>query len=164
MQDEDGVKGGYGTEGKQETHREGNSSGEHSRSHSRSPPQTSRRESSEEFEHQDDVSSLSSSHPLSRSPPASRHSSPSRTRSRSHSRSSLADRTANLILSDVLHDPPSNSKDITEKVLSEVTKRRARQQRKYHSKKGAQRVGGRPKGSKAKMDGRIKLDKGGVWD
>jgi RIO kinase 2 len=48
-------------------------------------------------------------------------------------------------------------------VSSDLTKERARQQRKYHSKRGA-RHAGRPQGSKAKQDTRIKLDRGGMWD
>ena len=56
----------------------------------------------------------------------------------------------------------SGSKDISERVQTEVAKQRARQQRKYHSKKGAQRTGGRPKGSKRKQDTRVKMDSG--WD
>jgi RIO kinase 2 len=51
-----------------------------------------------------------------------------------------------------------------EKVASDLTKQYAKQQRKYHSKKGAQRTGGRFKGSKAKADKRIKVDSGGFWD
>ena len=49
------------------------------------------------------------------------------------------------------------------KVQAEVGKQRAREQRKYHSKKGAQRSGGRAKGSKAKTDNRLQLQ-GGFWD
>jgi RIO kinase 2 len=58
----------------------------------------------------------------------------------------------------------SASEGIREKVASDVTKNKARQHRKYHSKKGAQRTGGRNKGSKAKMDTRVKIDDGGFWD
>ncbi|CAL1695416.1 unnamed protein product [Somion occarium] len=94
------------------------------------------------------LSPTSRSRPLSRSPPASRHT--------SRSPSSLAERTAALSI--------SHKHDLKERVASEVTKDRARQQRKYHSKRGAQRVGGRQKGSKAKMDTRVKVDQSGVWE
>ena len=96
----------------------------------------------------DDLPSPSSSRQLSRSPPASRHT--------SRSPSALAARTAALSL--------SNQPDIKERVASEVSKQRAQQQRKYHSKRGAQKVGGRQKGSKAKMDTRVKPDRSGFWD
>ncbi|KAH9937126.1 Rio2, N-terminal-domain-containing protein [Fomitopsis serialis] len=95
--------------------------------------------------------------------PSSRHS------SRSASPSSLADRTAVLSLSASEHPSSSTAKqagaaaDFKEKVHSEVSKRRAREVRRYHSKKGAQRIG-RPKGSKAKQDVRVKMDGGGFWD
>jgi RIO kinase 2 len=84
---------------------------------------------------------------ISRSPPQSRSPSPS----------SLAKMTAALSLSSQQH---SGIKDI---VSSDLTKQRARQRQKYHSKRGAQRIG-RPKGSKAKQDTRVKLDKSGVWE
>jgi len=113
-------------------------------------------------EDEDDRSSRSSVRHLSRSPPGSRHSSREASFSRPESPSSLANHTATLSLSDPRRESSSAPKDITERVYSEVSKQRAKQQRKYHSKKGAQRVG-RPKGSKAKMDGRLKLDTGG-WD
>ncbi|KAI0715241.1 RIO1 family-domain-containing protein [Earliella scabrosa] len=58
----------------------------------------------------------------------------------------------------------AGTKEVTDKVQSEVAKQRAREQRKYHSKKGAQRTGGRQKGSKRKQDTRIKVDGGGFWD
>ncbi|KAI0375362.1 RIO1-domain-containing protein [Pilatotrama ljubarskyi] len=89
------------------------------------------------------------------------------TRSRSPSvSSSLADGTAALSLHTTRshRPPPGASKDISDKVQSEVSKQRARQQRKYHSKKGAQRMGGRPRGSKRKQDTKIKVDSGGFWD
>lgn len=47
-------------------------------------------------------------------------------------------------------------------VSSDLTKERTRQ-RKYHSKRSA-RHAGRPRGSKAKLDTRVKLDRGGMWD
>lgn len=79
---------------------------------------------------------------LSRSPPRSRAVSPA----------SLQKMTAALDINGI--------RDI---VSSDLTKVRARQQRKYHSKRGA-RHAGRPQGSKAKQDTRIKLDKSGVWE
>lgn len=95
----------------------------------------------------------SPSHP---SEPDSSHS------SRASSPSSLPDQAAALSLSDRPRESRTKASDITEKVYSEVSKQRAKQQQKYHSKKGAQRVG-KPKGSKAKMDKRLKID-GGGWD
>ncbi|RPD64931.1 RIO1-domain-containing protein [Lentinus tigrinus ALCF2SS1-6] len=92
----------------------------------------------------------------------SRADSPRSAGSRSPSPStSLADRTAAMSVKSQ-RPAASGSKDISEKVQTEVAKQRARQQRKYHSKKGAQRTGGRPKGSKRKQDTRVKMDSG--WD
>lgn len=77
---------------------------------------------------------------------------------RSHSRtSSLEEHVASLSLSH--HDPDL----ITDRAATQASKAHARQQRKYHSKRGAQRIG-RPQGSKAKQDTRVKLDRGGMWD
>jgi RIO kinase 2 len=84
---------------------------------------------------------------LSRSPPQSRSPSPS----------SLAKMTAALSLSTSQH---SGIKDI---VSSDLAKQRARERQKYHSKRGAHRIG-RPKGSKAKQDNRVKVDKSGFWE
>ncbi|KAI0067723.1 RIO1-domain-containing protein [Artomyces pyxidatus] len=84
------------------------------------------------------------SHSGSASPPA---------RSSTPSDASPADHPVSLVEHDV----------IRERAAGEVAKEHARQQRKYHSKRGAQRVG-RAKGSKAKQDTRVKLDKGGMWD
>ena len=111
-----------------------------------------------------DEAGVPSASARSRSP--SRDSDPSH--SRSPSPSSLADRTAALSLSpsDHAHTGAKHRDDgphIKEKVHSEVSKRRAREVRKYHSKKGTQRIG-RPKGSKAKQDARVKVDGGGFWD
>lgn len=115
------------------------------------------------------LSPINRSRPLSRSPPASRHFSPapstrshsrSPSRSRSDSPSSLAGRTAALSLG----DGQRGQESIRERAATEASKHRAKQQRKYHSKRGAQRVGGRQKGSKAKMDTRVKPDRGGFWD
>ncbi|KAF8640834.1 hypothetical protein AX17_000483 [Amanita inopinata Kibby_2008] len=78
---------------------------------------------------------------LSRSPPQSRSTSPA----------TLEKMTAALDLN-----------DIKNKVASDLSKTRARQQRKYHSKR-AVRKAGRPQGSKAKQDTRIKPDHSGIW-
>lgn len=72
--------------------------------------------------------------------------------SRSSSPTSLAQQTATLSLN-----------GIKDKVSFDLTKERTRQQRKYHSKRGA-RQAGRPKGSKAKQDTRVKVDSSGVWE
>ncbi|KAG5728811.1 Serine/threonine-protein kinase rio2 [Termitomyces sp. T112] len=80
---------------------------------------------------------------LSRSPPQSRPSSPE---------SSLAKLTSSLDINGV--------KSI---VSADLSKARAAQQRKHHSKRGARRAG-RPQGSKAKQDTRVKLDRGGMWE
>ncbi|GLB36214.1 putative rio2, N-terminal [Lyophyllum shimeji] len=53
--------------------------------------------------------------------------------------------------------------DIKDIVAGDLSKARTSQQRKYHSKRGARRAG-RPQGSKAKQDTRVKLDRSGVWD
>ena len=54
-------------------------------------------------------------------------------------------------------------KEMRDKAATEVHKRRAREKQKHHSRRGAERIG-RAKGSKAKQDNRVKLDKGGLWD
>ena len=61
-------------------------------------------------------------------------------------------------------DISSESKgDIKSIVSSDLTKKRAQQQRKYHSKRST-RHAGRAQGSKAKQDKRVKLaDHAGVW-
>lgn len=79
---------------------------------------------------------------LSRSPP----------RSRSPSPDTLAKMTTAMSL---------HGSGMREKVATDLAKR-ARQQRKYHTKRGAQRAG-RPHGSKAKQDQRVKMDKDGFW-
>jgi RIO kinase 2 len=91
-----------------------------------------------------DISDLSD-HRLSRSPPQSRRE----------------------ILRDSSEDEggmPSESKgNIKSIVSSDLTKKRAQQQRKYHSKRST-RHAGRAHGSKAKQDKRVKLaDHAGVW-
>ena len=95
----------------------------------------------------------------------------------SRSPSSLIDRTAALSLTQPGDDLESESESgsdanlgpdadagLRERAATQASKQRARQQRKYHSKRGAQRAGGRHKGSKAKADTRVKLDRGGIWD
>lgn len=57
--------------------------------------------------------------------------------------------------------PPPAS--IQERVASEVVRQRARQSGKYHAKRGARKAG-RPKGSKAKQDTRVRMDRSGVWE
>lgn len=83
---------------------------------------------------------------LSRSPPQSRPSSPE----------SLVEMTESMSIS------ASQRSGIKEIVSSDLTKQRARQRQKYHSKRGAHRVG-RPQGSKAKQDTRVKADTSGFW-
>lgn len=51
-----------------------------------------------------------------------------------------------------------------ERAVAEVAREHSRQQKKYHTKKGAQRLGGRQKGNKGRMDTRVKLDRGGMWE
>ncbi|CDO76638.1 hypothetical protein BN946_scf184868.g52 [Trametes cinnabarina] len=89
----------------------------------------------------------------------------SRSRSASPS-SSLAGGVSGLSLNSgrVQRKSSGAPKDISEKVQSEVSKQRARQQRKYHSKKGAQRTGGRQRGNKWKQDPKVKVDSGGFWE
>ncbi|KAK0208310.1 RIO1 family-domain-containing protein [Desarmillaria ectypa] len=89
-----------------------------------------------------DVSNISETRELSRSPP----------RSRSVSPDSLAKMTEALSLNSVRNIVSSN-----------LSKSRAQQQRKYHSKRAARKAG-RPQGSKAKQDTRVKMDRSGVWD
>ncbi|KZT30451.1 hypothetical protein NEOLEDRAFT_1054260 [Neolentinus lepideus HHB14362 ss-1] len=54
----------------------------------------------------------------------------------------------------------SHDGGVREVVSSQINKKHARQQKKFHSKKGA----GRPKGSKAKQDTRVKVDMSSGWD
>lgn len=83
---------------------------------------------------------------ISRSPPQSRNTSPD----------SLAKMTESLSIAS------HHQSGIKEIVSSDLSRQRARQKQKYHSKRGAQRAG-RPKGSKAKQDNRVKMDNSGVW-
>ena len=57
----------------------------------------------------------------------------------------------------------SKEQEIKDKAAIDAYKQRAREKQKYHSRRGAERIG-RAKGSKAKQDNRVKLDKGGLWD
>jgi RIO kinase 2 len=84
--------------------------------------------------------------PLSRSPP----------RSRSPSPETLEKMMASLSMS-------ARRNEVKDIVSSDIARARARQQRKYHSKRGAQRAG-RPKGSKAKQDSRVTVDRSGLWE
>lgn len=93
------------------------------------------------------LSPPSHSRPLSRSPPQSRSPSPN----------SVSKMMESLNLSE------QRRSGIKEIVSSDLGKQRSRQHRKYHSKRSAQRVG-RPKGSKAKQDTRVKLDRNGIWE
>ena len=52
---------------------------------------------------------------------------------------------------------------IKDRVAEDIRRDRLRQTKKYHSKPGTRRIG-RPKGSKAKQDMRVKLDRSSVWD
>lgn len=79
---------------------------------------------------------------LSRSPP----------RSRSPSPDTLAKMTAAMSV---------HGADMRERVATDLAKR-ARQQKKYHGKRATQRAG-RPQGSKAKQDQRVKMDRDGFW-
>ena len=59
--------------------------------------------------------------------------------------------------------PPESRGNIKSIVSSDLTKKRAQQQRKYHSKRST-RHAGRAQGSKAKQDKRVKLaEHAGVW-
>ena len=55
------------------------------------------------------------------------------------------------------------SSSIKDRVATEVVRQRARQAGKYHAKRGARKAG-RPKGSKAKQDTRVRVDRSGVWE
>jgi RIO kinase 2 len=80
--------------------------------------------------------------------------SPSRERPRSGSSSPT---------SQITSQPLSKEKEIRKKAAIDAFKGRAREKQKYHSRRGAERIG-RPKGSKAKQDNRVKVDKSGLWD
>ena len=61
---------------------------------------------------------------------------------------------------DSISEKPLHS--IKERVASDIARQRARQG-KYHSKRSSRKIG-RPTGSKAKQDMRVKLDRTGIWD
>ncbi|KAF8216153.1 RIO1 family-domain-containing protein [Mycena galopus ATCC 62051] len=103
------------------------------------PPEITRGPADSEDEAEFSESSKLST--LSRSPPRSRAGSPSVEKS-----------VASLTLDSV-----------KERVAAEVTKTRAQQKRKFHSKRNTRRAG-RSQGSKAKQDSRVKLDNSGVWE
>ncbi|KZV71290.1 hypothetical protein PENSPDRAFT_563525, partial [Peniophora sp. CONT] len=52
---------------------------------------------------------------------------------------------------------------VKQRAVSDASRTYARQQRKYHTKRSAQQAG-RAKGSKAKQDTRVKLDRSSGWD
>lgn len=52
---------------------------------------------------------------------------------------------------------------IRTKVTSDLSKTRSHQERKHHSKRSTRQVG-RPEGSKAKQDKKVRLDRSGIWD
>ena len=80
------------------------------------------------------------------------------------STSSLVGRVNELGLDTGSPSPPLGDKQkIRQVVAAQVSKSRARDQTKYHSRKNAARAG-RAKGSKAKQDVRHKIDAGGIWD
>jgi len=87
--------------------------------------------------------------------------SPSREPSRSRT-SSPASQTAHQ-LGNRLSANASEEKEIKNKAAIDAMKGRAREKRKYHSRRGAERIG-RAKGSKAKQDNRVKVDRSGLWD
>ena len=79
------------------------------------------------------------------------------------STSSLVDRANELRLgSDSLPQLLGDRRKVREVVAVQVSKARARNQSKYHSRRNPAQAG-RLKGSKAKQDIRHKMDTGGVW-
>ena len=60
-------------------------------------------------------------------------------------------------------EPVAELPPIRERVAADIGRRHAKQTSKYHSKRGVRKIG-RPKGSKAKQDLRVKVDRNGVWD
>ncbi|KAI5124599.1 hypothetical protein M0805_004210 [Coniferiporia weirii] len=60
-------------------------------------------------------------------------------------------------------DPSPETHSIKERVVSDINRQHAKQMSKHHSKRGARMVG-RPKGSKAKQDWRVKVDQGDGWE
>ena len=68
----------------------------------------------------------------------------------------------NLSEDDTTVPAPAPGSYLKHIVSSEVSRDHARQHSRYHS--GKKMGAGRSKGSKAKLDTRIKMDKSGVWD
>lgn len=60
-------------------------------------------------------------------------------------------------------EPAAEAPTIRERVAADIGRHQARQTSKYHSKRGVKKIG-RPKGSKAKQDMRVKVDRHGEWD
>ena len=52
---------------------------------------------------------------------------------------------------------------VKERVASDITRNQTRQANKYHAKSRGRKIG-RPKGSKAKQDWRVKVDQGSGWE
>ncbi|TDL28729.1 RIO1-domain-containing protein [Rickenella mellea] len=68
--------------------------------------------------------------------------------------------TRDHLASTHLSDPIKDS--VKQRVATDISHRQVSQSR-YHSKRSTRRVG-RPKGSKAKQDTRVKIDRSGVWE
>ncbi|KZW02603.1 RIO1-domain-containing protein [Exidia glandulosa HHB12029] len=96
----------------------------------------------------------------------------------SHAPDDIATGTANLSLGDPATEPGSppgsesededgdgddGTRKIKERVASDVSRQRARQQRKHHTGKAGRNIG-RPKGSKAKADGRVRAGDYAGWE
>ncbi|KAL0951098.1 hypothetical protein HGRIS_007835 [Hohenbuehelia grisea] len=145
--DEDSEDGSEEMEEDEETDEdEDEATAEDSKAEENTPEADGRPQTPSRTPTQDALNGLSPPRNLSRSPPRSRSLSPT-------SIDKLAEATEAL-----------NLNSIKDTVASDLTKTRARQQRRFHSKRGARRAG-RPEGSKAKQDTRVKLDKGGGgWD
>lgn len=83
---------------------------------------------------------------------------------------SLIENTASMQLSSpkIPEDPEQISHSaepaatIKERVASDISRQQARSN-KYHSKRSTRKIG-RPRGSKAKQDSRVKMDRSGVWE
>jgi RIO kinase 2 len=98
---------------------------------------------------QEQADAQASTESPSRGPPRSASASPA---------SQLASKVENSLSVD-----SSKDKVIRNKAAIDAYKERTREKRKHHSRRGAERIG-RAKGSKAKQDNRIRLDKSGLWD
>ncbi|THH06810.1 hypothetical protein EW145_g3832 [Phellinidium pouzarii] len=73
-----------------------------------------------------------------------------------------ADESTNADFHSTGGPPPPDTHSVKERVASEISRLQARQKSKYHSR-GARKIG-RPTGSKAKQDLRVKVDASGVWE